>query len=146
MGFNWGAIANEYPFLPRVTYKNLIFSPATWNIIQGDDMKKLVKIKDDNELFEAVQQWRENNHMPAYVLLTDSDNKLFINLENLMCIKTLFSVTKNRSGFQLTEFLYNPGNSVVKGPEGVFTNEFVLCFYNAGKLEALKKTQIPGNR
>ena len=107
--------------------------------IKSEGLEKFVKIKDDNQLFEAVQQWRESNNIPAYVLLTDSDNKLFINLENLMCIKTLFSVTKNRPSFQLTEFLYNPGHAIVKGPEGVFTNEFVLCFYNAGKLEALKK-------
>jgi hypothetical protein len=140
IGFNWGAIANEYPFLPRVTYKNLIFSPATWNV-RNEDIKKFVKLKDDNQLFDAIQQWRESNNMPAYVLLTDSDNKLFINLDNLMCIKTLFSVTKNRPNFQLTEFLYNPGNAIVKGPEGLFTNEFVLCFYNVGKLEASKNKE-----
>lgn len=132
VGFNWGAFANEYQFLPRVTYKNLIFSPATWNIRQ-EDIEKLLKIKDDDELYRAIRQWREQKRIPPYVALADSDNKLFINLENIMCIKTLFSVTKKRPNFQLIEFLFNRENAVVKGPEGVFTNEFVFAFYNAGK-------------
>ena len=93
-------------------------------------------------MLQAIRQWREKNRIPSYVYLTDSDNKLFINLENLMCIRTLFSVTKNRPGFELTEFLYNPAHSIVKGPEGGFTNEFVFCFYNAGKLDSTKKTGV----
>jgi len=140
IGFNWGSLSNEYPFLPRVTYKNLIFSPATWNI-KTDDISDILKIEDGNQLLQAVRQWREKNNIPSLVLLTDNDNKLFINLENIMCIETLFSVTKNRSGFQLTEFLYDTGHSIVKGPEGVFTNEFVFCFYNAGKLESAKSQE-----
>ncbi|NIM10536.1 MAG: hypothetical protein GTO45_00960 [Candidatus Aminicenantes bacterium] len=135
IGFNWGPLANEYDFLPRVIYKNLIFNPATWNI-RRDDLKDIVKIKEDDPLYGAIQEWRTKLRMPAYVWLADSDNKLFINLENLMCIRTLFSVTKNRGGFQLEEFLFDPGNSIVKGEEGVFTNEFIFSFYNAGKLDA----------
>jgi hypothetical protein len=135
IGFNWGPLANEYDFLPRVIYKNLIFNPATWNI-RRDDLKDTVKIKEDDRLYEAIHEWRTKLRMPAYVWLADSDNKLFINLDNVMCIHTLFSVTKNRGGFQLEEFLFDPGNSIVKGEEGVFTNEFIFSFYNAGKLVA----------
>ena len=132
VGFNWGALVNEYEFLPRVTYKNLIFSPATWNI-RKDDIEKLLKIKDDDQLYEAVQAWRAEKRMPPNVALADSDNKLFLNLENLLCIRTLFSVTKKRGSFQLIEFLFDPENAVVKNEEGVFTNEFIFSFYNAGK-------------
>jgi hypothetical protein len=135
IGFNWGPLANEYDFLPRVIYKNLIFGPATWNI-RKDDLKDIIKIKEDDGLYDAIREWRTKLRMPAYVWLADSDNKLFINLENLMCIRTLFSVIKNRGGFQLEEFLFDPGNPIVKGEEGIFTNEFIFSFYNAGKLEA----------
>lgn len=140
VGFNWGPFANDYEFLPRVTYKNLIFSSATWNITQ-DEFKDFLKIKDDNELIDAITQWREKKKMPALVLLVDSDNKLFINLDNALCIRTLFSITKKRPGFQLSEFLYGKGDkpAVVTGKEGVFTNEFVFCFYNEGKGLALKE-------
>jgi hypothetical protein len=140
IGFNWGPLANEYEFLPRVTYKNLIFNAATWNI-RRDDIKDFVKIKEDDRLYDAIREWREKLRLPEYVLLSDSDNKLFMNLDNVMCIRTLFSVTKNRGGFQLEEFLFNPESSIVKGKEGVFTNEFIFSFFNAGKLDTNSQQQ-----
>lgn len=128
LGFSWGAMANEYDFLPRVVYRNLVFAPATWNI-KADEIKELTKIKDDEQLVKATREWREARKIPAYVLQADSDNKLFINLENALCINTLFSIVQNRGGFQLVEFLFNPDNAVVKGKEGTFTNEFILSFH-----------------
>lgn len=128
LGFNWGALSNEYEFLPRVTYRNLIFSPATWNI-KNEEIKELLKIKDDEQLVRETRKWREARKIPAYVLQADSDNKLFINLENALCIKTLFSIVKKRGGFQLVEFLFNPENAVVKSKEGIFTNEFIFSFH-----------------
>jgi hypothetical protein len=140
VGFNWGALSGEYEFLPRVTYKNLTFSPAIWNV-KNDEIKNFLKIKDDKQLYNEIRQWREKRKIPPHVLLSDTDNKLFINLENLLCIRTLFSVTKKRPSFQLQEFLYSHGpeekKNLVKSKDGVFTNEFVLCFYNAGKQDAL---------
>lgn len=131
-GFGWGVLANEYDFLPRVIYKNLVLSPATWNV-KKDDVKHLFKIKDDDELSRAVGEWRDADNIPAYVDLADGDNKLLINLENLLCVRTLFSVVKNRPGFQLTEFLYDSGSSPVSSEEGVFTNEFILSFHRTKK-------------
>jgi hypothetical protein len=128
LGFSWGALANEYEFLPRVVYRNLIFFPATWNI-KAEEIKELVKIKDDEKLVKATREWRESRKIPAYVLQADSDNKLFINLENALCINTLFSIVQKRGGFQLVEFLFNPENAVVKSKEGVFTNEFIFSFH-----------------
>lgn len=126
--FNWGSLANEYEFLPRVVYRNIILNPATWNIRQ-EDIKDLVKIKDDEELVQRLREWREKKNIPAHVALADSDNKLFISLENALCIKTLFSVTKNRPNFQLIEFLFDPENAVVKSKEGVYPNEFIFSFH-----------------
>lgn len=129
VGFGWGEHANEFPFLPRVTYRNLIFSLATWNI-RKEDIKDLLKIeKDDNRLLTAVRDWREKQRMPACVALMDGDNDLFIHLENVLCIRTLLSVVKNRPNFQLVEFLFNPDTALVKNEEGVFTNEFIFSFF-----------------
>jgi hypothetical protein len=134
--FRWGVLENEYDFLPRVLYKNLIVSPATWNI-KKDEIKHLLKIKDDDALSEAVAEWRQTNRIPAYVDLVDGDNKLLINLANRLCVRTLFSVTKNRPGFQLTEFLFDPKKSPVTSSEGVFTNEFILSFHRTKKRNEL---------
>ncbi|MCP5048510.1 MAG: hypothetical protein GY940_15175 [bacterium] len=134
VGFNWGVLSNEYDFLPRVTYKNLIFFPATWNI-RSEEINGFFEKKDDKQLLESIREWREKKKIPAHVALVDSDNKLYINLENIMCIKTLYSVTKKRQGFQLMEYLYTPGNDrgVIKSKEGTFCNEVVICYYNTAK-------------
>jgi len=136
--FSWGVLANEYDFLPRVIYKNLVLSPATWNV-KKDDVKHLFKMKDDDQLARAVKEWREANKIPNYVDLADGDNKLLINLANLLCVRTLFSVVKNRPGFQLTEFLFDPENSPVTSEEGVFTNEFILSFHRTKRRDELAR-------
>lgn len=131
MGFNWGPLSSEMEFLPRVIYKNLIFSPAKWSI-KKPRIEKILEMKDDNEIYDAIQALRKELKIPAEVLLADADNKLYINLENLMCIKTLFSVVRKRPGFELEEFIFNPSNAIVKSPDGIFTNEFVFSFYKTG--------------
>lgn len=128
LGINWGALSNDYEFLPRMVYRNIILSPATWNF-REKDIAELIKIKDDEQLVQRVREWRKEKNMPAYVALSDNDNRLFINLDNALCINTLFSVTKNRPGFQLIEFIFDPAQSVVKSNEGAFTNEFIFSFY-----------------
>ncbi|MCK5057749.1 MAG: lantibiotic dehydratase family protein [Candidatus Aminicenantes bacterium] len=145
-GFRWGSLAGEYDFLPRVVYKNIILSPATWDI-QKKDIEHLFRLKDqDDKLIAAAAEWRKANRIPAYVDLSDGDNKLLINLENLLCLKTLFSVTKNRPGFQLTEFLFDPGATLVTGREGVFTNEFIVSFHRVKQRNNLIKKNNNGNK
>jgi len=138
VGFSWGPLSNEYEFLPRVIYKNIIFNPATWNL-RTDDLKPLYTIKDDKELHEKFKAWREKLRIPRHVLEVEGDNKLYMDLDNTLCIRTLFSMIKNRNGFQVEEFLSDGENGIVKGPEGVYTNEFVFAFYNTTKLEAAQK-------
>jgi len=128
LGFSWGSLSGDQDFLPRMVYRNIILSPATWNI-KEKDIAELLKIKGDEQLVQRVREWRTERNMPAYVALSDSDNRLFINLENALCINTLFSVAKNRPGFQLIEFIFDPARAVVKSKEGVFTNEFIFSFY-----------------
>ncbi len=128
LGFSWGPLSEEYTFLPRVTYKNIILQPATWNIIVND-IKYLIKIEDGNELIEKFNEWRSQYSIPQLVYLTDGDNVLFLNLDNIQCLKILFSLVKKRFNFKLTEFLFDPNNLIIKSDEGDYLNEVILCFY-----------------
>ena len=131
--FDWGPLKTEYPYLPRVKYKNLILAPATWNI-KTNDIKKILEIKNDDEgMYELVQNWRKERQIPDEVCLVDNDNELFLNLNNMLCIKILLSLVKNRKGFQLTEFLFTNDNTIVTSKEGFFTNEFIISFYRKVK-------------
>jgi len=129
-GFSWGSLLNTFPFLPRVTFENLIFSPAIWNI-QTDEIIPFVKIKDDDELLSVVRKWRLSTKIPSMVSLMDNDNELLINLENITCLRTLFSIIKGRKKFRLAEFLFDEKHPVVQSIDGHYTNEFILPFFKS---------------
>jgi len=128
IGFDWGTLRESYYFKPRVLYKNLIISAASWKI-RKDDIDAFYRIKDDKELLVAVKEWREKKKMPEQVLLDMSDNALFVTFKNILSIRTLLSSVKKMDSFILEEFLFDPDNAIVKNNDGIFTNELVFAFY-----------------
>lgn len=130
VSFNWGSLVGEFSFLPRVKYKNIILSKATWNI-KKQDINELIKVKSKKDLLEKVKVWKDKFKLPDYVLLADGDNELLLHLNNLMCIKTLLSLVKRRSIFQLKEFLFEPKKALVKRGKDGFTNQVVFSFYKS---------------
>ena len=126
IGFNWGPVLENKPFLPRVRYENAILSPATWNI-SVDDIKQIPKITD-SLFFERVSLLRKEKKIPDKVLLLQGDNKLLIDFNHLLSVQMLFSEVKKR-GFKLQEFLFNNEHPLAKRGEEVFTNQVILCFH-----------------
>jgi hypothetical protein len=111
--FNWGYLANELEFIPRVKYKNTILSPAIWKV-KIDDIKQLFSINEENLLIAQINQWRAKVNLPQYVLLMDGDNELFVNWKDKNSIQTLFSIIKNRAMIQFSEFLFDPETAEVE--------------------------------
>jgi len=138
VGFGWGNLENEFPFLPRVVYRNLIFSFARWRI-NKPDIKHLYEEKDDRKLLESVRAWREKIRLPNRVFLDDSDNELVIDLENIDCIRNLLAVTKNRPNFQLEELLFDADTSITRAGNEAFLNEFIFTFH---RRQAVEKPRI----
>ena len=126
--FSWGSVAKNQPFLPRVTYENLIFSKATWFITKAT-ISPLYKDNQYTALIEATTKWRLQLKMPQYVQLVDSDNTLLINMKNETSVLMLLQEVKNRKSFVLEEFLFDK-EGIVKGTDtGYYTNQFVFSFY-----------------
>ncbi|MBP2834102.1 lantibiotic dehydratase family protein [Aquimarina sp. U1-2] len=137
IGFNWGPLVHEYDFLPRVEYKEIIISSATWNIKQKE-IKSLVEARKNNEIFKAeVQKFVASKKIPQYVLLIDGDNELLINTANIASMLMLLDTIKNRSAFQIKEFLHVENSIVTKDKEH-FTNQLIISFYNDKKLKNSK--------
>jgi len=127
--FNWGSLGNLFPYRPRVKYKNVILSSAYWTI-KISDMKYLFKIKDDL-LIEETNKWRNEKKIPKYVFLEDSDNKLFVDFEKPLSIHSFFSITKNRTTIQLSEFLFDMENVMIHDKNGnSYLNECIVAFHN----------------
>jgi hypothetical protein len=129
VSFYWGVLANEFYFLPRAVYKNTILSLATWKI-KTDDFKKLIEKQNNTEIKEKIQNWRKERNIPQLVLISEGDNELLVDFENVLSIKMLFSTIKKRPNFELKEFLFDTRNSVIKDDIGnPFTNEFIITFH-----------------
>jgi len=114
-GFQWGAMADKFKFLPRITYKNTIIEPATWNLTKTDITSLSFGMGAGVGL-----------NFPRFMLLVDGDNELLIDWQNPLSIEAFNDATKNRDGFQLKEFLYEKDDKIIKNKqkEG-FVNQFI---------------------
>jgi hypothetical protein len=124
-GLNWSNLTNDYDFLPRVIYKNVILSLARW-IIKTEDLKKLIS---DNSV-EKITLWCKEKLMPRYMFLPDGDNAFFVDMENILSINNLLGVVKQRKQFYLEEFPFDFDNILVVDNKGnKYTNELIINFY-----------------
>ncbi|MDR1180379.1 MAG: lantibiotic dehydratase family protein [Bacteroidales bacterium] len=128
LGLFWSDAAQQLDYLPRIVYKNCILSKARWTV-RKKEMKEFVDIKDDSELLIEIKQWRERRNIPDRVVLVDGDNELYIDMNHPLSIRAWLSIVKKRPSFRLGEFLFDSTTAVVRGEEGVFTNEFIFAFY-----------------
>jgi len=126
--FNWRQGNEKYSFLPRLRYRNTIFFPATW-IVKGEEIKYFFEIEKEEILMDSIKEWRNNRFMPQYVLLADGDNELFIDWENCLSVRSLFSMIKKRPQVKFTEFLFEPTQAMIKDKNGSYPNECIIAFY-----------------
>ncbi len=137
IGFNWGPLAGEFEFLPRVTYDDIIFSKATWNFKNASIKSFISLMNDEKKLFETFTEWKEKKRLPKYVLLIEGDNQLLICLTNVTSIKILLNAVKSQPSFELSEFLFSE-DGILKKEDDYHTNQIIISFYNAEKLKANK--------
>ncbi|WP_378180750.1 lantibiotic dehydratase family protein [Aquimarina sp. SS2-1] len=137
ISFDWGPFADEYDYLPRVEYKDIIFSNATWNISSLEIKPLLQHLDNDNRFWDELKKFADRKNLPQFVLLVDGDNELLINAKNITSMKMLLNTVKKRNKFKLKEFLHTEGNMVKEGIN-TFTNQIVVSFYNEKKLKNIK--------
>lgn len=135
LGWNWSFLGGE-KFLPRITYKNIILSPAYWNV-KSSDLKAIQKAKPEqaNPMFASLI--KEYN-LPQKVFLSEGDNELLLDLTNQLCIDILLDVAKKYTTVKLTECLFTENNLLVKDENGHgYTNEIIIPFVKqVDKIEA----------
>jgi len=126
--FSWGHLQNELKFKPRVSYSNIILSPATW-LVAVKDIKHLFDIEDDEKLLFEISKWRKTIDLPSIVLMPDGDNELYVDFENILTIKAFFAIIKKRQQINFAEFLHNSPNAIISSKKGKYTNEFIFIFH-----------------
>lgn len=124
--FNWGVLSQEYTFLPRVTYQNMLLFPCTWNL-NKKDFEELLALTGN--LTENVHNWMRKFKIPNLIYLVDRDNKLLINLKNSLSVAMFRSEIKNSARIKIEEFVFDIENPEVTGKDRGFVNEMIVSFY-----------------
>jgi class I lanthipeptide synthase len=75
--FSWG-VAAQLPFLPRLTYRRTVLSPARWTLTAADLPGKHAGWP---EWSAAVAGWRVRSMVPASVYLGGNDQRLRLDLD-----------------------------------------------------------------
>ncbi|TGE24555.1 hypothetical protein E5K00_04905 [Hymenobacter aquaticus] len=123
LSWNWGVL-QQAKFLPRVSYGNTILSGAKWRLSKAET-EPFCQAPEAG-LLAAAHQLRHSRNLPAWIVLTEGDNKLPIQLDSVPHLQVLQAVLKQRGGLLVEECLFQPDNLLVTGPEGAFTNEFIF--------------------
>jgi thiopeptide-type bacteriocin biosynthesis protein len=121
ISWNWGIFTNE-TFLPRLVYKSLIIAPATWNLKAG----QLGSPSDIIAFTEVFRLFVEMNKMPSLVCLTEDDNHLVLNINDLDCLSLLYRSWCKHPHLKLTEYLQTEGQCPVKIFSEVFAHEIII--------------------
>lgn len=79
---------------------------------------------------EKITLWCKEKLMPRYLFLPDGDNAFFVDMENLLTIRNLLDVVKQRKQFYLEEYPFDFDNCLLFDNQGnKYTNEFIFSFY-----------------
>ncbi|MFZ6014228.1 MAG: lantibiotic dehydratase family protein [Bacteroidota bacterium] len=135
INMNWGPFANEFSFLPRIEYEDLILHDATWNLKKADVEPMLAVINDHEQLKEETEKFRGSKQIPAFALLVDGDQELLINFANMTSVRMFLRNIRKRDTFRLTEYLFADDATVRDENNQCYSNQIIVSFYNESKLK-----------
>lgn len=149
-GFNWGSLSDNYQFLPRVEYKNVILARAKWQLLKSDFQ---ILLDDTNpDYLEKIAQWRKHWNIPKQVVLAEGDNELLINFDDVLSLNMLVASVKKKDRIVLEEFLFHADYLLIKDQAGRgYTNEFIAILLKEKSLvtsssqETILKTSMLKN-
>ncbi len=97
-------------------------------MIRREEIEKCYKMSDEELSFFMHDFVTKRNIIP-HVVLPESDNEMYLDLNNIECIRILLSLVKGKASFYIEEFLFNKTNSPVEADGANFTNEFIFFLY-----------------
>ncbi|MBC9934222.1 lantibiotic dehydratase [Chitinophaga qingshengii] len=123
MAWDWGVFASRKR-LPRVVYKNIILARASWTLT-AKDVEHLGDDAEANQRF--LDQYREQQQMPAKVMLSEADNELLLDLTAPAAVSLLIEHVKKTTSLKLKECLLPEDAGIVRDTNNqVYTNEVLV--------------------
>jgi len=124
-GWSWGSLTN-LPFLPRVVFGSHVLSRARWRVSAAELRAALAG--SSQGAWGAFKRLRSNRSLPRHVVLSDADNALPFDLDQVLGVETLCHLVEGREEFTLTECFPAFGQGLASAPEGTFAHELVVPF------------------
>ena len=128
LNIDMGLIAGLTDFIPRIRHKNIIISPAIWNLKRAD-YEHLLELKGA-ELLQSLTHYRERFHIPRYFICPENDNELLIDSSEDLSAEIFVSILKKAQLTKIMEFLFDTRVAPVRNGADVFTNQIILSFKN----------------
>jgi thiopeptide-type bacteriocin biosynthesis protein len=124
-GVSWTwAPFTRLPFTPRVRWGAIVLALAAWSVSSSE-----LRALDDRDAvvrWQAVQAWRDRRRLPRWVCLVDGDNKLAIDLDNVLSVDAFVRTTRSRDQALLEELYPAPDELIAEGPDGRRVLELVI--------------------
>lgn len=133
--WQWGAL-DSLAGLPRVTHGRIVLARARWRI----DRKQIEAFSKGplHEQFASIHRWKNEQQVPRFVALADSDNELPIDFENVLSVEAFLHVVKTRPSCTVVEMFPSPDALCAHGPDGRFVHEVVVPFVRRVAAKARK--------
>ncbi len=136
--WDWGKLG-DFPYLPRVRYKNTVLSPALWKI-----SLEALKCKA-TEMASALQNWLKTWQVPRYVYMTFLDNKILLDLCNKGHLEELAHELKTKKNILLTEHISIEKSQWIKSSKGSHCGEFVIPFLRNPRYTSESSVSFPSH-
>ncbi|MGO4289240.1 lantibiotic dehydratase [Chitinophaga sp. RAB17] len=120
--WDWNIFLNT-PFLPRISYKQLILKRARW-LLFSNEFNDLL---GTSPAADCLKQLLTKYNLPEKVVMAEGDNELFLDL-SCEYAQELLTDKLHKDNVVLYESLVNENNNLVAGPGGSHCNEMVIPF------------------
>jgi lantibiotic biosynthesis protein len=123
--FPWNDL-QEHSYLPRVRFKNVIFSPARWKV----DLFYLgITAKESLETVEKkFHAWRHDWDLPRYVFTGETDQRFLIDLDHFDARHEVIRQIRNGQEVTFVEKIGQSEGHWIKSERGSHLSEFVIPF------------------
>lgn len=136
--WDWGVLG-RMPFLPRVSYKNIILSKATWKI-RFESIAPLLKMECSKD---KIEQYFIRNRMPNSFIVIEGDHALPIQLCNEDSYLLFMDELKKKGLLVIQESLVSDEKDcvVIDTDKRGYMNEVILLWSNNKKSK--QKVEVP---
>lgn len=140
-GWSWGPLESS-PFLPRVRQGKHILARARWRL--EEDELRPVFAGGEKGWFKAFQGLRKVRGLPRYVVFSEADMELLVDLDNALWVESFLQYVAKRGLLTLEEWFPGPDAMFTQGPDGRFAHELLVPFLRVPQAagESLPQQQV----